>query len=508
MERTIPAKNMSTTPTTGNTGFYGKIILGLIIMFGFGLLPAPHPITPVGMKLIGIFIGLIYFWGCGELSWPSILGIVAISFYIHDIYPPQGPNPLPAIFKAIEGSAGNWVVAYLVASLLLTYTLNETGIIKRLTLWFMTRTVVKRGPWTYTVALLSTVMFIGLFLDGLVTMIFFLAIAYHMFEKLGYKKGDAYPLMLVIGITFTTNMAFGMTPISHTIVLIGMDVYAHLTGVPIGMLQYMLVGIPAGLVVFALMLLFFRYCVNPDVSNFQNIDYDKLLGERPGPMGLREKMTAWIFGLVVLFWILPGFFDLFAPTLPITKFLHEITILVPTFIGVIVMCVIRVGGKPLLDYEAGFKTIPWGVTTLIMAAMLIGAVLTEKTSGITDYVVSLIMPLVNYGLSPFLLIATLLTLLIVCVNFANHVPMTILMLVVCIPMAATIGIDPLVLGTIIILAAQFGFCVPSSLASIALIYGDPWAKPRKVLLYGLAVMVFSIIGIILIGYPLAVAIMN
>ncbi|WP_094603114.1 hypothetical protein SPSIL_051980 [Sporomusa silvacetica DSM 10669] len=508
MEKTIPAKGVPTSPTNRNAGFYAKIIIGLVIMFGLGFLPAPAPITPVGMKLIGIFIGLIYFWGCGEMSWPSILGVVAISFYINDIYPPQGSHPLPGIFKAIEGSVGNWVVAYLIASLLLTYTLNETGIIKRLTLWFMTRDIVKKGPWTYTVALLSTVMFIGLFLDGLVTMIFFLAITYHMFEKLGYKKGDAYPIMLVIAITFTTNMAFGMTPISHTIVLIGMGVYAHLTGVPIGMLQYMMVGIPAGLAVFVLMLLFFRYCVNPDVSNFKNIDYDKLLGERPGPMGMREKMTAWIFGLVVLFWILPGFFDLFAPASPITKFLNDMTILVPTFIGVIVMCVIRVDGKPLLDYEDGFKTIPWGVTTLITAAMLIGATLTEKTSGITDYVVSLIMPLCHYGLSPFILIATLLTLLVVCVNFANHVPLTILMLVVCIPMATTIGIDPLVLGTVFILAAQFGFCVPSSLASIALIYGDPWAMPRKVLLYGLAVMVFSIIGIIFIGYPLATAVMR
>jgi sodium-dependent dicarboxylate transporter 2/3/5 len=460
------------------------------------------------MKLLGVFFGLIYFWAYGDMSWPSILGIVAISFHMNEIYPPQGPHPLPQIFKAIEASVGNWVVAYLIASLLLTYTLNAAGIIKRLTLWFMTRDIVKRGPWAYTVALLSTLLFITLFVDHLVTLVFFLAIAYQMFEKLGYKKGDAYPLMLVIGLAFTSNMAFGMTPISHTIVLIGMDVYAHLTGVPISMLQYMIVGIPAGLVVFALMLLFFRYCVNPDVSNFQNIDYDKLLGERPGPMGLREKITAWVFGLVVLFWILPGFFDLFAPASPISKFLNDMTILVPTFIGVIVMCVIRIDGKPLLDYEAAFKTIPWGVTTLVAAAMLIGATLTEKTTGIADYVVSLIMPLLHLGLSPFVLIATLLTILIICVNFANHVPMTILILVVCIPMAATIGIDPLVLGILFILGAQFGFCVPSALASIALIYGDPWSIPRKVLFYGLAVMVFSIIGIVFIGYPLAAAIMR
>ena len=316
-------------------------------------------------------------------------------------------------------------------------------------------------------------------------------------------------MMVVIGLTFTCNMSFGMTPISHTIVLIGMDVFTHLTGMQIGMFQYMLVGIPTGLVVFALMLLFFRYVVNPDVSNFKNINYDKLLGERPGPMDAREKATVFIFGLVVLFWLLPGILDMVAPGSALSKFLDNMTILVPTFVGVIAMCVIKVDGKPLLDYENGFRqAIPWGVATLIAAAMIIGAVLTEKTTGIADYVIGLIVPLCHAGLSQFILVGALLAVLILCINFANHVPGTILMLVVTIPMAGLIGVPPLVLGAVIILAAQFGFCAPSSSATIALIYGSPWVKPAKVLSYGIATMIFAMIGMIIVGYSLANVIMR
>ena len=149
-------------------------------MLGIGYLPAPDPITPVGMKMLGVFFGLIYFWAFGDVSWPSILGVVVISFSINEIYPPQGPMVMPGIFRAIQESIGNWVIAYLIASLLLTYTLYEVGTIKRLTLWFMTRDFVKKGPWVYTVAFFCTVMFIGLFLDCTVTQVFFLAVAYQM----------------------------------------------------------------------------------------------------------------------------------------------------------------------------------------------------------------------------------------------------------------------------------------------------------------------------------------
>ena len=58
--------------------FYGHIVITLLLMFGFGQLPAVGTITPLGMKLLGIFLGLIYAWSATSLLWPSLLGIVAV----------------------------------------------------------------------------------------------------------------------------------------------------------------------------------------------------------------------------------------------------------------------------------------------------------------------------------------------------------------------------------------------------------------------------------------------
>ena len=57
--------------------YYLHSIIGLIIMFGFGLLPTFSTITPYGMKMLGILLGLIYLWSFVEMGWPSLMGLIA-----------------------------------------------------------------------------------------------------------------------------------------------------------------------------------------------------------------------------------------------------------------------------------------------------------------------------------------------------------------------------------------------------------------------------------------------
>ena len=57
--------------------YYIHSIIGLVIMFGFGLLPTFGPVTPYGMKMLGILIGLIYLWSFVEMGWPSVVALVA-----------------------------------------------------------------------------------------------------------------------------------------------------------------------------------------------------------------------------------------------------------------------------------------------------------------------------------------------------------------------------------------------------------------------------------------------
>lgn len=55
-----------------NVGYYAKAIVCVFIMFGFGQLPPIEPITPLGMNVLGIFLGLLFGWSVIGLYYGDI----------------------------------------------------------------------------------------------------------------------------------------------------------------------------------------------------------------------------------------------------------------------------------------------------------------------------------------------------------------------------------------------------------------------------------------------------
>ncbi len=58
--------------------YYLHIVIIFVLMFGFGFLPVFSTITPLGMKVLGIFLSCIYAWTVGILDWSSIIALVAL----------------------------------------------------------------------------------------------------------------------------------------------------------------------------------------------------------------------------------------------------------------------------------------------------------------------------------------------------------------------------------------------------------------------------------------------
>ena len=48
---------------------HGAIMLAIILVIGN--LPAPAPLTQLGMKMLGVFIGVLYGWTVAGLLWPT-----------------------------------------------------------------------------------------------------------------------------------------------------------------------------------------------------------------------------------------------------------------------------------------------------------------------------------------------------------------------------------------------------------------------------------------------------
>ena len=61
-----------------DASYYIKSLIGIVIMFGFGYLPPIAGITPLGMRVLGIFIAMIYLLCAVDIIWPSMLTVIAL----------------------------------------------------------------------------------------------------------------------------------------------------------------------------------------------------------------------------------------------------------------------------------------------------------------------------------------------------------------------------------------------------------------------------------------------
>ena len=73
-EKTIPGRRQK------QAGYYCIVALSVALMFlGKWIPPFAPEITPVGMGVLGVFLGVVILWSTvGGSIWPSILGIIAL----------------------------------------------------------------------------------------------------------------------------------------------------------------------------------------------------------------------------------------------------------------------------------------------------------------------------------------------------------------------------------------------------------------------------------------------
>ena len=74
------ATEINLSPRKSNTAFYAKVVIYLILLFGIGCLPTFGQVTPMGMKVLGVFVATIFGWIFFEMIWPSFFALLALGW--------------------------------------------------------------------------------------------------------------------------------------------------------------------------------------------------------------------------------------------------------------------------------------------------------------------------------------------------------------------------------------------------------------------------------------------
>ncbi|NLM86509.1 MAG: hypothetical protein GX171_07440 [Clostridiales bacterium] len=447
------------------------LILGLLLFFLPRVAPGLFGLSNDAVRVLGIFLGSVVLWLFVDITWPSVLTLLALS-----LLPGVGTNAV------IAASFGNATIWFLVFSFLMTFTLSETGFLRRLALVFINSGFARRGAWAFAFMFLLAVLTLGSFIAPTVTFLLYFALHKEVGQALGLKPGSTLARVLMIGTACVTSISCAMTPIAHTFPLMALGFHEKATGEVINYLSYLKIGLPVGILLF-LMCFGILYLGFSRKMAREQVDIKTISLPPASRFTAGEVFSALVFFVVILIWLLSGLLP------DQMKAIAGLGTVWPAMAGVVLLAAIPIKGKPVLDIKAGFaRGVSWASILLCAAALAMGKYVSDAQYGITALIGETLQPMMSaLGVTGALLVLIIATVLMT--NFMSNIVTTTVMYNVSaavLPVMALSGVilPPQTAAILVGMCASLAFATPPAIAHIALAAGSDWASPRDMLLYG------------------------
>ena len=479
------------TKLKDNVIFRAIIIpISIILCFVGQFIPSVNGLSSDAFGVIFIFIGVLLLWLTIGIDWPSLLCLFALGFI--DKF---GFN------KVLSSSFGNSTFAFLLFTFICTYALSKTSLIKRIALTFVNFKIAQKNSYLFIFFFLLATLILGLFISPSVLFVILLPILNEIISLLNIEKDDKISKVLMLGLGFTVSISSGMTPIAHVFPILAINA----ANIEVSTFEYIAIAFPAGLVLFLLTYLVLILCIRPkkDGLNFENVANLKKSLQK---LDKKDIITLVIFISVLVLWIVPSIFEFIY--YPIYEFFNKYGTIMPPLLGTILLCVIRVEEKPLLEVGDAFKNgVPWASLIMCAATLALGEAIKNEDIGLITYLqTNLGNSLVS--LSPIILLIIFALWAAIQTNLSsNMVTATLVGTVASTVIASTFSTLNLEATICIIgMLSSFAFATPPSMPHIAIISSSETLSTKEVFIYGLIIMLLSVLVALLISYPIGLLI--
>ncbi len=376
-------------------------------------------------------------------------------------------------------------------------------------------------------------------------------VLYGIFDEVGYKKGDAFPRVALTMIVIGSLIGFPMAPFAQNglallsnfekitsempggPIVVNSGAYLA-TAIVLGMImvtaailfcKYVLrpdvskmknfdvesfsknpmppmslaTAIVLGMIMVTAAILFCKYVLRPDVSKMKNFDVESFSKNPMPPMSLQQKLYCTGFVCVILGLMLPSLF----PTLPV------LSVLKPAVYGIAmtmaaIMAAIRVKGQPILDIPKVISNnVSWGSYFIIVAAVLLGSVLTNPSTGVSAFLAYILSPIFQ-GMSPAVFIILILALGGVLTNICNSLVIGMILQPIIMTYCIQTGADARPIVTLMIQFVLLSAAVtPAASPFAAILHSNKeWIPTKYVYQYTLPIVVVELIIMLVVGIPL------
>ncbi|MBQ2994101.1 MAG: hypothetical protein IJD56_01245 [Peptococcaceae bacterium] len=470
---------------------YVNLAIVIFFMFGFGYIPAPPPLTQYGMAVIGIFIGVVYGWTVSSsgLTWVSLLGVAALGF-----------TDLGACSVAMSKVFATDTAALLLFGMLMLGPVMESNLTEYVVAKVLGSKFCYKKPWNFNILIVIIVPFLTLAINAFLVALFILPILSKMFNTAGYKKGDRYPVMLIIGFFVTMLVASVLFPWR------GWGLYCTATfasssgGYMIDYGKYMIL---AWLFYFVLgfAYLFMMKLLRCDVEPIRDLDLSVFIDSSKTEGGMSKQQKGVLIALLSMA-VGCCLVSFFSGDAGIGLILKKLGVHGVLLITLTCLLFIKVDGKPLGEIGAMAKYVMWDMLLVIAVAMLIASCLTSADTGVSPFLSKYVAPMLA-GKSELVFLLILAVVSLILTNLMNNMVIMLLFMA----MAGQFYANGIITNApaalmIINLATILGFYTPGSSAYGAMIHGADMCTSAQVYKYGAVAIALIILVLFAVVVPL------
>lgn len=469
------------------------ILMIFALMFGVRFIPAPAPITPYGMAVIGIFMGMIYGWtiSASNLVWPALLAMAALA-----------TTDFGGGAAVMSAAFGNYTIVMTITIGFTMGPLAAAGIGDYLVAKIVNWKAVAGKPWLITAIILLGVYVLGLLgINQMLLVLLMFAILPGILKAAGYSKTERYPNMLMIGIVLV-NLYSSVAYPFFTWPLMTLGTIHSATGIMVDYGKYMLVMIPLSLLMIGgyILLMKLMRCDAQKITALNMRDIEKRF---PNGLGKFEK---WLFGCIVILMLFSIILTFASGNSGFRALLSKFSVYGWMLLWPAVMMLFRVEGKALIDMKSAAASFPWDLVFVMAGALLIAGQLTSEATGVSVFVAQLLGPLFN-GMGEYWFLVSLGLICFALTNFLNNIAVAITMESVAAALYLQGILADIQTATVIVcFFALMGYLTPAASAYGAMLHASPFTDTLTVYTTGLATFIYMSLVMALIFIPVSMLI--
>ena len=475
---TAPA---NATPRKKDVKYWIYTLIGLFFMWGFGMLPPIAPLTPVGMKVLGIFIAVLFLWSAVGLAWPALMGIVAL-----------GMSGYCTVSEAIALSLGSSVVWQVLMFMLLAGGVTACGLGEYIARWISSRPFLKGRP-----ILFMFMFFMGFFVASIMTIsIGVILLAWNVIDNLadlvGYDRKSPIVKAMYIYMAMSCGMGEFCVPFKGWQLAL-CNAYTEAVGAPANYPLFIFSALLLGILIIFLCTLSMKYLFKHDFSKLAGFDASVLASGQKG-MTKIQAIYLCTFLFIMAITLVASVFPADMPVVQIIN--NKFTTAGIYALIIAVLCLVKVDGKPLMDFaQVSQVGVRWEPILICAAAIPIANALTSDATGILDLFANILNPIFANASIP-VLIAFVLVVTLILTNFGSNTGVALFLIAITVPLGLQMGANMGLLGIVIIYSASLGLMFPGASALSALLYGRDDLSAKMIISHtGVACLLYVILGI-------------